>query len=302
MKYGFSSGKTGVVAHTLIIRALILAAVGFALTGPASAQQAAQRAPAAASVDPVVARVNGQPILRSEIMMAAESLPAQLRAVPVEALFPALLNQVIDRKLTVAQAQKEKFDKEPLVVKRLADIHERVIEQLYLSNKIDKELSDEVLKAEYEKMPSEKRVRASHILVKTRDEAVQIIRDIDRGQKFEDLAAKKSLDPSGRQGGDLGFFAKEQMVASFAEASFKMKKGEVTKAPVQTEFGWHIIRVDDIEENAKPAFEEKREELRDQFSDAFLAGQVERLRSTAKIERFTIDGLPEPSGGQQLGR
>lgn len=305
MKYGFSSGETGLVA-----RVLIVAAMGFTLAGPVSAQQSpqssdpqsAQRAPAAAGEDPVVARVNGQPILRSEIMMAAESLPAQLRAVPVEALYPALLNQVIDRKLTVAQAQKEKFDKEPVVVKRLADIHERVIEQLYLTNKIDQELSDDMLKAEYEKMPSEKRVRASHILVKTRDEAVQIIRDIDRGQKFEDLAAKKSLDPSGRQGGDLGFFSKEQMVPSFADMSFKMKKGEVTKAPVQTEFGWHIIRVDDIEEDAKPAFEEKRDELRDQLSDAFLASQVERLRSTAKIERFSIDGSPEPSGGQQLGR
>lgn len=302
MKYGFFTGVTGSVAPSLIARVLIAAAMGMVLAGPASAQQATQRAAASASDDPVVARVNGQPILRSEIMMAAESLPAQLRAVPVEALYPALLNQVIDRKLTVAQAQKEKFDKDPLVMKRLADIHERVIEQLYLTNKIDKELSDEVLKAEYEKLPSEKRVRASHILVKTRDEAVQIIRDIDRGQKFEDLAAKKSLDPSGRQGGDLGFFSKEQMVASFADASFKMKKGEVTKAPVQTEFGWHIIRVDDIEENAKPAFEEKRDELRDQVSDSFLATQVERLRSTAKIERFAMDGSPEPSGGQQLGR
>ena len=90
-----------------------------------------------------------------------------------------------------------------------------------------------MLKAEYEKLPSEKRVRASHILVKTRDEAVQSSATSSSGQKFEDLAAKKSLDPSGRQGGDLGFFTKEQMVPSFADASFKMKKGEVTKAPVQ---------------------------------------------------------------------
>ena len=297
MTYGFSTGKSG-----LVVCVLILAAMGLAISAPVAAQQAAPRAPAAASDDPVVARVNGQPILRSEIMMAAESLPPQLRAVPVEALFPALLNQVIDRKLTVAQAQKEKFDKEPQIVKRLSEIHERVLEQLYLTNKIDKELSDEVLKAEYDKMPSEKRVRASHILVKTRDEAVQIIRDIGSGQKFEDLAAKRSLDPSGRQGGDLGFFSKEQMVPSFADASFTMKKGEISRAPVQTEFGWHIIRVDDTEENAKPAFEEKRDELRDRLSDEYLGKQVDRLRDTAKIERFTIDGLPEPTGGQQLGR
>lgn len=295
MRYGFSSGVTGLAARTLLA-----ATLGVAVAAPLHAQQAAQ-APAKAD-DPVVARVNGQPILRSEVLMAVESLPAQLRAVPVEALYPALLNQVIDRKLTVAQAQKEKFDKEPHVVKRVADINERVIEQLYLTNKIEKELTDDMLKAEYDKLPSEKRVRASHILVKTRDEAVQIIRDIGAGQKFEDLAAKKSLDPSGRQGGDLGFFSKEQMVASFANAAFSMKKGEVTKAPVQTEYGWHIIRVEDIQEDAKPSFEEKRDELRDKLSDAFLAEQVEKLRTTAKIERFAIDGSPEPTGGQQLGR
>ena len=294
MTYGFSSGMAGLAARTLFV-----AALGFAAAGPVHAQQAPAQA---AADDPVVARVNGQPILRSEVLMAADSLPAQLRAVPVEALYPALLNQVIDRKLTVAQAQKEKFDQDPQVVKRVEDIRERVVEQLYLSSKIEKGLTDDMLKAEYDKLPTEKRVRASHILVKTRDEAVQIIRDIGSGQKFEDIAAKRSLDPSGKQGGDLGFFSKEQMVASFANAAFGMKKGEISKAPVQTEYGWHVIRVDDIQEDAKPSFEEKKDELRDQLSDAFLANQVEDLRKSAKIERFAIDGSPMPEGGQQLGR
>lgn len=302
MTYGFSSGMArpgssgfaGWVARTLIV-----AALGFAAAGPVQAQQAKTQA---AADDPVVARVNGQVILRSEVLMAADSLPAQLRAVPVEALYPALLNQVIDRKLTVAQAKKENFDQDPQVVKRVEDIRERVVEQLYLSNKIEKEMTDDVLKAEYDKLPSEKRVRASHILVKTRDEAVQVIRDLGAGQKFEDIAAKKSLDPSGKQGGDLGFFSKEQMVASFANAAFSMKKGEVSKAPVQTEYGWHIIRVEEIQEDAKPSFEEKKDELRDQLSDAFLSSKVEAMRKDAKIERFALDGSPLPEGGQQLGR
>lgn len=296
MTYGFSSGSAGWLARTLFV-----AALGLAVAGPVGVQAQAQSAKPSAD-DPVVARVNGQDILRSEVLMAVESLPAQLRAVPVEALYPALLNQVIDRKLTVAAAKKEKFDQDPQVQKRIEDIRERVVEQLYLTSKIEKGLTDEVLKAEYDKLPSEKRVRASHILVKTRDEAVQIIRDIGAGQKFEDIAAKKSLDPSGKQGGDLGFFTKEQMVASFANAAFSMKKGEISKAPVQTEYGWHIIRVEDIQEDAKPSFEEKKDELRDQLSDAFLTTQAEALRKDAKIERFSLDGSPLPEGGQQLGR
>jgi peptidyl-prolyl cis-trans isomerase C len=297
MTYGFSSGMAGLAA-----RAVVAVGVGFAALVPAQAQPAPDQQAQAPAEDPVVARVNGQPILRSEVLMAAESLPAQLRAVPIEALYPALLNQVIDRKLTVAKAREEKFDQDPQVKKRLADIEERVIEQLYMGKTIQTELTDEVLRAEYDKLPTEKRVRASHILVKTRDEAVQIIRDLDKGQKFEEIAAKKSLDPSGRQGGDLGFFSKDQMVASFANAAFSMKKGEISKAPVQSEYGWHVIRVTDIEENAKPSFEEKKDELREQLSDTVLAAQAERLRSEAKIERFGLDGSPMPAEGQQLGR
>lgn len=295
MRFGFIPGTAG----TAFAAAMILSSgLAFAQAAGAPAQAQAQ-----AGDDPVVARVNGQPVLRSDIMMAAESLPAQLRAVPIEALYPALLNQVIDRKLTVAQAQKENFDKDPEVAKRVADINERVIEQLYLATQVDKELSDDKLKVEYDKLPTEKRVRASHILVKTRDEAVQVIRDIGAGQKFEDIAAKRSLDPSGKQGGDLGFFSKEQMVKSFADAAFSMKKGEVSKAPVQTEYGFHVIRVDDVQENAKPSFEEKRDELRDQLSDSVLAGRLDRLRNEAKIERFSFDGSPAPAPqGQQLGR
>ncbi len=295
MRYGFISGAAGMA----FVAAMVLS------SGPAFAQAAGAPAQAQAQAgdDPVVARVNGQPIRRSEIILAAESLPAQLRAVPIEALYPALLNQVIDRKLTVAQAQKENFDKNPQVAQRVADINERVIEQLYLATKVDKELSDDKLKVEYDKLPTEKRVRASHILVKSRDEAVQVIRDIGAGQKFEDIAAKRSLDPSGKQGGDLGFFSKEQMVASFADAAFKMRKGEVSKAPVQTEYGFHVIRVDDIQDDAKPSFEEKRDELRDQLSDSVLAAQMDRLRNDAKIERFSIDGSPALAPqGQQLGR
>lgn len=295
MRFGFIPGTAG----TAFAAAMILSSgLAFAQAAGAPAQAQAQ-----AGDDPVVARVNGQPVLRSDIMMAAESLPAQLRAVPIEALYPALLNQVIDRKLTVAQAQKENFDKDPEVAKRVADINERVIEQLYLATQVDKELSDDKLKVEYDKLPTEKRVRASHILVKTRDEAVQVIRDIGAGQKFEDIAAKRSLDPSGKQGGDLGFFSKEQMVKSFADAAFSMKKGEVSKAPVQTEYGFHVIRVEEVQENAKPSFEEKRDELRDQLSDSVLAGRLDRLRSEAKIERFSFDGSPAPAPqGQQLGR
>lgn len=250
------------------------------------------QAPGSAN-DPVVARVNGETILRSDVMAAYETLPPQFRAMPVETLYPALVNQLIDRKLVVAQARKEKIDQDEEFKRRMAELQERVMEQVYLTKKTDSQLTDAMLRQQYDKLPSETRVRASHILVKTRDEAVQIIRDIDRGAKFEEVAAKRSLDPSGRQGGDLGFFTREQMVGPFSEAAFRLKKGEMTKSPVQTEFGWHVIRVDEVQDNAKPPFEEVRDDLREQLADTVMSAEIDRLRGGAQIERFGMDGRPQ---------
>ena len=266
--------------------ALVAVLLPLSLSGAALAQAK----PPAAAADPVVARVDGQPILRSEVLAAVESLPPQFRAMPIEAIFPALVGQLIDRKLVVAAAKKEKFETDADFKKRMAEVHDRVLEQVYVNKKIDAQLTDAVLKKEYDKMPTESKVRASHILVKTRDEAVQVIREISGGAKFEDVAAKKSLDPSGKQGGDLGFFSKDQMVEPFANAAFAMKKGEMSRAPVETQFGWHVIRVEEIQADAKPPFDEVRDELRDQMSDAVVSGMVEKLRVGAKIERFAPDG------------
>lgn len=268
-------------------------AVAAALAPAVLAQGAAPGAAQGSAGDPVVARVNGETILRSEVLAAYETLPPQFRAMPMEAIYPALVSQLIDRKLVVAEAKKDKIDQDEEFKRRMADLQERVMEQVYLTKKTDSQLTDAMLRQQYDKLPSETRVRASHILVKTRDEAVQIIRDIDRGAKFEEVAAKRSLDPSGRQGGDLGFFTREQMVGRFSEAAFRLKKGEMTKSPVQTEFGWHVIRVDDIQEDGKPPFEEVRGDLREQMADTVMSAEIDRLRAGAQIERFGMDGGPQ---------
>lgn len=279
---GFSLFAPGFLALSLIAAA------------PLGAWAQAAPKPAGSASDPVVARVDGQPILRSEVLATMDTLPPQYRAMPLEAIFPALVGQIIDRKLVVAAAKKEKLETDAEYKKRMAELQDRVLEQVYINKKIDAQLTDAVLKKEYDKMPTESKVRASHILVKTRDEAVQVIREISGGAKFEDVAAKKSLDPSGKQGGDLGFFTKEQMVAPFSDAAFKMKKGEISKSPVETQFGWHVIRVEEIQADAKPAFDEVRDELRDQMSDQVFGDVIEKLRSSAKIERFAPDGSVPP--------
>ena len=294
MIYGSRAARAGFSLFAPGFLALSLIAAAPVAAWAQAAPKPAAPANSAGASDPVVARVDGQPILRSEVLATMDTLPPQYRAMPIEAIFPALVGQIIDRKLVVAAAKKEKLETDADYKKRMAELQDRVLEQVYINKKIDAQLTDAVLKKEYDKLPTESKVRASHILVKTRDEAVQVIRQISGGAKFEDVAAKKSLDPSGKQGGDLGFFTKEQMVAPFSDAAFKMKQGEISKSPVETQFGWHVIRVEEIQADAKPAFAEVRDELRDQMSDTVFGDVIEKLRASAKIERFAPDGSVPP--------
>jgi peptidyl-prolyl cis-trans isomerase C len=294
MIYGSRAARAGFSLFAPGFLALSLIAAAPVAAWAQAAPKPAAPANSGGASDPVVARVDGQPILRSEVLATMDTLPPQYRAMPIEAIFPALVGQIIDRKLVVAAAKKEKLETDVDYKKRMAELQDRVLEQVYINKKIDAQLTDAVLKKEYDKLPTESKVRASHILVKTRDEAVQVIREISGGAKFEDVAAKKSLDPSGKQGGDLGFFTKEQMVAPFSDAAFKMKQGEISKSPVETQFGWHVIRVEEIQADAKPAFAEVRDELRDQMSDTVFGDVIEKLRASAKIERFAPDGSVPP--------
>ena len=294
MIYGSRAARAGFSLFAPGFLALSLIAAAPVAAWAQAAPKPAAPANSGGASDPVVARVDGQPILRSEVLATMDTLPPQYRAMPIEAIFPALVGQIIDRKLVVAAAKKEKLETDADYKKRMAELQDRVLEQVYINKKIDAQLTDAVLKKEYDKLPTESKVRASHILVKTRDEAVQVIRQISGGAKFEDVAAKKSLDPSGKQGGDLGFFTKEQMVAPFSDAAFKMKQGEISKSPVETQFGWHVIRVEEIQADAKPAFAEVRDELRDQMSDTVFGDVIEKLRASAKIERFAPDGSVPP--------
>ncbi|HUN51738.1 MAG TPA: peptidylprolyl isomerase, partial [Candidatus Sulfotelmatobacter sp.] len=246
------------VQSLLRAAALSLAlAVGLAL--PASAQ-----APAAAG-DPVVAKVNNEVIHRSEVANVIAGLPDQYRAYPADALFGAVLGQMIDQRLMAEAAEAAKLADDPDVKRRIALAHDSVLQQAYISREVEKGLTEERLKAAYAKRmkeePPQEEVHARHILVKTEAEAKELIVELQKGADFATLAKSKSTDAASNQdGGDLGYFTKDRMVPEFAEAAFAMKPGEISKTPVQTKFGWHVIKVEDRREG--PTFEDAKEELR----------------------------------------
>jgi peptidyl-prolyl cis-trans isomerase C len=303
-----------------VLRLALLCCV--ALAGPAVAQQPAQApakpatpAPAApapkaapaekpALKDPVVAIVNGQQVRLSELEVAQQALPPQYRNVPLQSVYPALLDRIIDSKLVVADGRKHKVGDDAAFKKRMAFVEEQVIQDFWLQREIAKKVTQEKMQQRYEErlksMPSEEEVHARHILVATEDEAKALIADIKKGGSFEKLAKEKSTDKaSGAEGGDLGWFKKSDMVKEFADAAFALKKGELTEAPVKTQFGYHVILLDDRRKAPPPAFEELAEQIREELARETVTGLLDQLRAGAKIEKFNIDGSkPDPAAAK----
>ncbi len=266
---------------------------------PAAAPAAPAKPPAQAAQpalkDPVVATVNGQQIRLSELEVAQQSLPQQYRNMPLQAVFPALLDRIIDSKLVVQEGKKSKVTEDPAFKKRMAFVEDQVLQDFWIQREIARQVTAEKLQKRYEErlkqMPSEEEVHARHILVSTEDEAKALIADIKKGAAFDKLAKEKSTDKaSGAEGGDLGWFKKSDMVKEFADAAFNLKKGELTETPVKTQFGYHVIKVEDRRKAPPPAFEEMADQLKEEMAREAVTAQLDQLRSGAKIEKFAMDG------------
>ena len=251
--------------------------------------------PPAVFKDPVVATINGQAIHLSELEVAQQALPPQYRNMPLQAVFPALLDRIVDSKLVVQDGRKNKVADDPAFKKRMAFVEEQVIQDFWLQREIAKKVTPEKLQARYEErlksMPAEEEVHARHILVASEDEAKAIIADLKKGADFDKIAKEKSTDKaSGAEGGDLGWFKKSDMVKEFADAAFALKKGEMTEAPVKTQFGYHIIKIEDRRKAPPPAFEEMQDQLREELARETVTALLDHLRAAAKIEKFNMDG------------
>lgn len=279
--------------------ALSWPALGLMLCAATVSAQAQQPQPLDAASDPVVAIVDGAAIRRSEVLQVQQTLPAQFQQMPIEILFPALIERMIDAKLIANAGRQENLDKSPEVKRRVAIFEERAIQEIYLNRRIEKATSQEALQARYEQFvkdnPAKEQVSARHILVATEAEAKSIIVQIGSGADFAKLAVEKSIDPAGKQnGGDLGYFGREEMVPEFASAAFAMKIGEVSAAPVKTQFGWHVIRVDSRRQQ-QVEFEEVREQLTAELQQETVNKVIATLREGRTIERFNLDGTPRPN-------
>ncbi|MAO56173.1 MAG: peptidylprolyl isomerase [Rhodospirillaceae bacterium] len=252
--------------------------------------------PAQAADDPVVATVNGTKIMRSDVTQAYGQLPDQYKQVPFEQIFPALLDSLIDTKLAAGAARKAKIDETPAFQAELQGFTERLLGSTLIQREVETKVTDAAVKARYDEVTKEmggkSEIHARHILLKTEDEAKAVIKDLAGGADFAETAKKKSTGPSGPNGGDLGYFGQGQMVPEFEKAAFALDKGGMTDAPVKTQFGWHVIKVEDKRTQQPPTFAEMEPQIRQSMMREAGAAFTQGLREDAKIQRFNLDGTP----------
>ncbi len=242
----------------------------------------------AQDADAVVAKVGNLEITQSELDLAVANLDPQLSQLPDEQKKVAALSGAIDVKLLAGNAEGEGLKDDAEFKKRMAFIADRELHNLYFKKHVVDAVTDDEVKARYEKeiaaLPKQEEVRARHILVKSEDEAKAIIADLDAGKDFVELAKAKSTDPNKSEGGDLGYFTKGRMVPEFEEAAFAMEKGSYSKTPVKTQFGFHVIKLEDKRDAAPPAYETVAAQVRQLvMRDKYLA-IIEKAKADQKVE------------------
>ncbi len=250
--------------------------------------------------DPVVARVNGQAITRLDVEIVYNRLPPDVRQhVTLEQAYPRIRNQLIAMKLATQAAEKARIEANPVVKKQLEIAREQVLGDAYLASIAQKEVTKEKIQAAYaeyaKEAPKHEEIKARHILVSSEKEAEDIIAQLKKGADFATLAKEKSIDPAGKaSGGDLGWFTKEEMVPEFADAAFALKKGQFTEKPVHTQFGWHVIQVEDRRPGKALPYDQVAPRLAQQLAEKAGDERLKQLSQTGKIEVFSLDGSKPP--------
>ena len=262
----------------------VCCALSIAVTPPSIAQVK----PVEATKDFVVATVNGNAIMESDISGFYNTLPPQYKQVPYAQIRGQLVERMVEQTLVADAARKQGLHEDPDVKQRIKAIQRSLLNEAYLSRIMKTELTEAKVRDAYQKsialQPKREEVRARHILVKTKAEADSVIAQLKKGADFAKLAQEKSTGPSGKNGGDLGFFADGQMVPPFSKAAFALEKGQVTDTPVKTQFGYHVIKVEDRRVAGQANYEQASAKIRAEMQDKIFEKIMSGLRAKAKIE------------------
>ena len=241
----------------------------------------------------VIATIDGDDITLNLVMALISQLPQQYQGQPFERLYDPILDDIIDTRLAAAEAKRSGIADDPLIEELAQRAYDRVMAEAWLSIEIQNRITDEMIEARYKEIAADEdsrtEIRARHILVNTETEAEDIIRRLKEGESFEELAKTLSIGPSGPNGGDLGYFQRGDMVPSFADASFALEVGAISENPVQTNFGWHIIKAEDRRVSPIPPLAEIGVQIGQAMASELASKIADELYEKAKIRRLDLD-------------
>jgi peptidyl-prolyl cis-trans isomerase C len=243
----------------------------------------------AEEANPVLAKVNGAEIRQSDLALAEEELGPSLAQMDPSTKKENVLAFLIDMKIVAKAAETKKIEDRDDFKARLAFTRNRLLMDNLLAVEGKAATTEDAMKKVYEEaakqIEGEQEVHARHILVESEDEAKAIAADLKKGADFAELAKKKSKDPGASDGGDLGFFTKDQMVPEFSTVAFALEPGKISD-PVKSQFGWHIIKVEEKRSRKAPDFEQVKSQIETYVTRKAQADYVAKLRETAKVERM----------------
>lgn len=278
--------------HAILPRAALAAVItlsGMGLPLPLQAQDGK-------TVDPIIATVDGQNIRRSDFARAYHRLPAELRQKGPQAVYGNVLEGLIEQKIATKQGRDKGLAKDEEVKNRLKALEGQVIFEVYVERLARARVKDADVKKAYQDFlqmnPPVPLVKARHLVVPTEEEARRIAKLVVEGQPFAELAKKYSTAPSAPQGGDLGWFRQEEMLPEIAKAAFALQPNQFTADPVHTQYGWHLILVEDRRVVDPPDFESIKQTLEDRMAERAAADILREMVAKADVKRFDLNGQP----------
>jgi len=243
----------------------------------------------------VAAKINNHVISAQDVLNAINTLPQNVKKRPLPEIYPRIVNELINQYLITKRAYEEKIDLDTNVINLIQKSKDQILAKYWLNNFVRNETREEKINQFYDNYLKSfsgfKEANASHILVKTREEAISIIEKLNKQSNFSELARIHSTGPSGKNGGELGWFAPGQMVKGFENATFALKKGETTQEPVETKFGFHIIKLNDIRDAKPKKLDEIRDNIIDQITKNSLANLEKKIRKNHEITIVDFDDI-----------
>jgi peptidyl-prolyl cis-trans isomerase C len=246
--------------------------------------------------NPVVATVNGHEIRQSSVAAAFQRMPEQYQQIPIDSLYPQIIEQLVTNYLMEAAGRAMDLQNDETVKEQIRQFEAAAIQQAYLQRKISEQVTDEAILRVFEETignaegPEE--VRASHILLETEEQGIEVLKELSNGADFAELARERSTGPTGPRGGDLGFFTRDAMAEPFSAAAFSLEIGAIGPDPVKTQFGWHVIKVVDKRRKPPADLEETSAQIEDLLTREFITAHMAELRADAEIQTYNLDGTP----------